>query len=172
MAIEVVCPNGHVLRVKDKHAGSMGLCPKCQTRVMVPKLEAPVVPATPQPQPQVAGKGLSDADVMGLLGGEDDALAVHQEAKHRDTSRISDSTIAGSSSLLSSSSILKIPKKTCKRCGRDVPGQFSICPHCRTFMGDLQDRSRSQVEPCKRCGTMPMPNDVFCVSCGTDLRLG
>ncbi|RMG03779.1 MAG: hypothetical protein D6741_01955 [Planctomycetota bacterium] len=36
MPIEVVCSNGHVLRVKDSLAGKTGLCPVCRVRVRVP----------------------------------------------------------------------------------------------------------------------------------------
>lgn len=36
MAIEVQCPNGHLLRVKDEHAGKTGLCPHCHAKVQVP----------------------------------------------------------------------------------------------------------------------------------------
>ncbi|MFZ1933076.1 MAG: STAS domain-containing protein [Thermoguttaceae bacterium] len=36
MLIEVRCPNGHVLHVKEKHAGKMGTCPHCSAPVRVP----------------------------------------------------------------------------------------------------------------------------------------
>ena len=36
MLIEVRCPNGHVLHVKEKHAGKIGACPHCSTPVRVP----------------------------------------------------------------------------------------------------------------------------------------
>ena len=39
MSIKVVCPNGHVLRVKDSLAGKTGLCPTCKARVSVPEPE-------------------------------------------------------------------------------------------------------------------------------------
>jgi predicted amidophosphoribosyltransferase len=37
MAIELTCPNGHKLKVKDEFAGRAGLCPCCKARVDVPK---------------------------------------------------------------------------------------------------------------------------------------
>ena len=40
MAIKVICPNGHTLRVKDKLAGKTGLCPTCKARVSVPDRSA------------------------------------------------------------------------------------------------------------------------------------
>jgi hypothetical protein len=37
MSIRVMCPNGHVLNVKDDLAGRSGLCPTCKARVQIPK---------------------------------------------------------------------------------------------------------------------------------------
>ena len=37
MSIQVVCPNGHVLKVSDDYAGKMGLCPVCKARIKVPQ---------------------------------------------------------------------------------------------------------------------------------------
>ena len=36
MSIQVDCPNGHSLSVKDKFAGKSGLCPRCKARIQVP----------------------------------------------------------------------------------------------------------------------------------------
>jgi hypothetical protein len=36
MSIQVTCPNGHELRVKDKYAGKTGQCPHCRSEVSVP----------------------------------------------------------------------------------------------------------------------------------------
>jgi hypothetical protein len=36
MAIEIQCPNQHLLRVKDEFAGKVGLCPHCHAKVQVP----------------------------------------------------------------------------------------------------------------------------------------
>ena len=37
MVIKVRCPNGHLLKVKEKHAGRMGACPRCSAPVRVPR---------------------------------------------------------------------------------------------------------------------------------------
>jgi hypothetical protein len=42
MAIELTCPNGHKLKVKDEFAGRAGLCPCCKARVNVPKKDDPL----------------------------------------------------------------------------------------------------------------------------------
>ena len=36
MAIRVVCPQGHVLQVRDDLAGKVGRCPICKTLVRIP----------------------------------------------------------------------------------------------------------------------------------------
>ncbi len=36
MSIEVTCPNGHSMRVKNEFAGKSGLCPYCKARISVP----------------------------------------------------------------------------------------------------------------------------------------
>src|SRR5689334_1795616 len=38
MGIEITCPNGHQLRIKEKYAGKAGLCPKCRAAINVPAL--------------------------------------------------------------------------------------------------------------------------------------
>lgn len=37
MSIRCVCPNGHVLKVKETFAGKSGLCPTCKARIDVPR---------------------------------------------------------------------------------------------------------------------------------------
>jgi len=39
MSIQVVCPNGHVLKVKSKYGGKVGLCPVCNSRLEIPEHE-------------------------------------------------------------------------------------------------------------------------------------
>lgn len=52
MAIEFNCPYcTATVRVGDNAAGRMGKCPKCQTRILVPRPTAPPPPAIEIPQP-------------------------------------------------------------------------------------------------------------------------
>jgi uncharacterized protein with PIN domain len=53
MLIKLYCPNGHKLSVDDQHAGQKGVCPKCQSEVLVPQ------PRTRQ---------ISDSSIMAALG--------------------------------------------------------------------------------------------------------
>ncbi len=53
MAIRVVCPNGHGLKVPDDFAGKVGMCPICKSRVRVPRTRTP---------------DLSEEAILGLIG--------------------------------------------------------------------------------------------------------
>jgi hypothetical protein len=53
MLIKLHCPNGHKLSVDDQHAGQKGVCPKCQSEVLVPN------PRSHQ---------ISDSSIMAVLG--------------------------------------------------------------------------------------------------------
>ncbi|NQT13029.1 MAG: hypothetical protein HQ582_09795, partial [Planctomycetes bacterium] len=68
MSIQVVCPNGHVLKVSDDFAGKMGLCPVCKARIKVP---------------QPSEEQLSEDAIMSILGTYD---AKKAEKKLKDIS--------------------------------------------------------------------------------------
>ena len=120
MSIQVSCPNGHVLHVKDSYAGKSGHCPHCHAKVHVPLPSA-----------------FSEDDVIGVLGppipttpdepAEPEAAAyVHQEAQHADPRPDEESGIA-----LYGSSIHQHPK-VCPTCHKRTSFSFSICPSCGT----------------------------------------
>ena len=102
MAIEIRCPNGHVLRVKDECAGRVGRCPCCRAKVWVP-----------MPMPS------SDDD---SLPSDDD---VHQDPRHQNNSGDSGMIPFGSSYILKKT-------RLCPQCGKSVSPSFSICPCCGT----------------------------------------
>lgn len=58
MLIKLRCPNGHKLSVDEGHAGQTGVCPKCQSEVVVPK------PHIPEPK----AKPITDSSIMAVLG--------------------------------------------------------------------------------------------------------
>ena len=68
MSIQVVCPNGHSLRVDEAYAGRTGVCPHCKARVAIPR--------------PVDGDFSEDA-ILGLLGG--DAPPRRPEARAADS---------------------------------------------------------------------------------------
>ena len=113
MSIRVVCPNGHALQVKSELAGKTGLCPVCKAHVQIP---------TAEPQ------AFSEDSIMGLLGGAAPAESKAKAARGAS----SDSGIARPESQ-------KPPKKNCIKCKREVPIGTTICPHCHTFIGNLND---------------------------------
>ncbi len=54
MAIRVICENGHALKVKEKYAGQVGICPHCECKVAIP-----------------ARSPISDTSIMAILGQTD-----------------------------------------------------------------------------------------------------
>jgi hypothetical protein len=114
MSIRVVCPNGHVLNVRDDLAGKLGLCPTCKARVQVP---------------QRAGEGLTEEAILGILGplapGPLDAV-LNDEAI--------DPVLAASEPEERGP-----PLKTCEKCGQLVLAATHICPHCHTYIGRLEE---------------------------------
>ena len=110
MLIEVRCPNGHVLHVKEKHAGKIGVCPHCSAPVRVP-LAVPV-------HGNDLLKGLStDQAPPGPV--------VLQELRHDRMEWSSAPNAPGSFTPASKG-------KLCLGCGRIVSQSFAICPQCGT----------------------------------------
>ncbi len=115
MSIVVVCPNGHSLRVKDGCAGKTGLCPVCRARILVPQPE---------------DDGLSEEDIMGILG-------------QHDPSRVRPSVASGMAtaghvmSAKMDPQVSSPPKKSCQKCNAQIPAGTHICPQCHTYLTDL-----------------------------------
>lgn len=116
MSIQCVCPNGHVLKVKDALAGTSGLCPKCRGRVEVPR---------PRPQP-VSEEAI--LDIMGRQGPSPQA----DTATYLD---LSDTTP------LSGLHGRSTPKKSCTKCNEEISAGTHICPYCHTYIAKLDDFS-------------------------------
>lgn len=116
MSIQVVCPNGHVLRVKDCCAGQTGLCPTCKAPIKVP------VPADHE---------LSEDAIMGILGphvpgpSPDSAAPEPRRSVQEPLVREAE----GSSP----------PKKSCSNCNREISAGTHICPYCHTYIAGLAD---------------------------------
>jgi hypothetical protein len=148
MSIDVTCPNGHALKIKDKYAGKIGRCPHCQMPVHVP--EAP--------------HALTDDEILNVVGPPDDIhdMPVHQEYAH----------LAGSESglsLLGGSSVHKRLTKTCPKCKYEVKMKLDICPHCHMYFSDPTEVVRRMVVVCRTCGTETDSTFHRCVNCGADL---
>jgi hypothetical protein len=110
MSIQVVCPNGHVLKVNESMAGRSGLCPKCRARVNVPR-----------------GKDdFSEDAILGLLN--TDAPVVARPA-----------TAAAPDPQPAPPPASNAPKKLCSKCNREIFVGMHICPHCHTYIAGLRD---------------------------------
>ena len=121
MAIEVHCPNGHVLKVKDKYAGKSGFCPLCEGRVRI------TVP-----------RGLTDDDIMQFIGGTSAGAAktsaVEDEASVLHGASVTDRPESSSMSLVGASAVRHTRK--CANCGESVPYWYATCPHCHRYLSD------------------------------------
>ncbi len=120
MSIQVSCPSGHVLRVKDSLAGKTGYCPHCRAKVHVPMPD-----------------GFSEDDVMSLLGPpppplEEEVEEPEAEATARqDRPHVKRQDAEESGVALFWSSSRQRPK-TCPNCHKRVSFSFSVCPSCGT----------------------------------------
>jgi hypothetical protein len=129
MSIQVVCPNGHVLKVTDDWAGKRGLCPVCKARVKVPK---------------PSEEDLSEDDIMNILGSYDPSKS---RKKPTDVSDLAaeetpkalkrPSSPEGKSK--KSARGPAPPKKSCPNCNREIVAEIHICPHCHTYIAGLDD---------------------------------
>ncbi len=133
MSIQVTCPNGHQLRVKDSFAGKSGYCPRCRARVHVP------IPG-----------GFSEDDVLSCLGPppamppdtsepaeHDRDMEVHQDPRHARSAEEEESGIA-----LFWSSKNQRPR-ICPTCHKRVSFAFSVCPSCGTPLGSADQEPHS-----------------------------
>lgn len=105
MSIELTCPQGHKLKVKDRYAGKMGLCPHCGSRVRVP--------------------GVSEQEILRLLACDDLIEDDHLGSKVVQPAASMPETMPVRLPLGGS--------KACPRCKKDVRASFDLCPHCGMY---------------------------------------
>jgi hypothetical protein len=114
MAIRCICPNGHVLKVKESFAGTIGLCPVCRAKVKVPTL---------------CNQKVSEEAVMAMLGPceikENVAAALKDEEEQKILEANLRSGIFGRGTIV----------KNCSRCNEEISADTHICPHCHTYVG-------------------------------------
>ena len=129
MSIQVVCPNGHVLKVSDDYAGKTGLCPVCKSRVKVPK------PSEEQ---------LSEDAIMSILGTYDPSkargkLADVSDLAAADAPRGFTRSTSAQGEAKPSLDGPSPPKKSCPHCNQEIHAEIHICPHCHTYIAGLDD---------------------------------
>lgn len=152
MSISVTCPNGHALKVKDKYAGKIGLCPFCKVQLAVPQLEP-------------AAARVSDDDILGFVSGppSDTSVPVHEDVLHHESA-------GGSSMSLASSSFVRRHTKVCPKCKSNVLSTYDLCPHCHTYFTDWAEIARRISCRCPRCGAENPPSIRHCDECGETLK--
>ena len=111
MFIEVRCPNGHVLHVKEKYAGKMGACPRCSAPVRVP--------------------------LAGQVHGDDPLAAhsIHQSPLEKPAHEEPEGDRPGRTS---DSSISLGQDKQCVWCGKTVSHATAKCNWCGTLMSNYR----------------------------------
>lgn len=125
MSIDVTCPNGHQLKLKDKYAGQKGRCPKCNAVIEVPVHVA-----------------VMEQELVDLLGPPTarDGAAVHQDPAQ---AAWKGSGGSGSGSSLMGSSVSPMRHmKTCPSCLREVAMGYHLCPHCHTYFRNADEIRR------------------------------
>jgi hypothetical protein len=111
MSIQVVCPNGHPLKVQASAAGKIGLCPVCKARVKVP-------------QPDV--RQVSEDAILDFLG-------PCKPEPPRERPVAADPSAVGASDGPAGSI------KKCNRCNREMAASMHVCPYCHTYIEGLSE---------------------------------
>ncbi len=116
MSIRAICPNGHAVRVKDKYAGKVGLCPICRARIKVPEPAEDIFTddsIMDVLRPQESGLSGLSLDIPELAG--DDSDYSWSQRKRDKTERI------------------------CAKCHEKISTDARVCPHCHAYVAQLQD---------------------------------
>ena len=114
MSIRCVCPNRHVLEVKESLAGTSGLCPTCRARVDIPQLRK---------------QCLSEDAILDILG--EDVQTPHVAGPRR--------IEPDEDTWLKKSHVQDTRTKQCYKCKREFPTTIHMCPFCHTYIANLRD---------------------------------
>jgi hypothetical protein len=130
MSIQVVCRNGHALKVKSEFAGKQGLCPVCKVPIEVPSL---------------AATKLSEDAIINIL--ESHSPAPPRPAAAVVSARRPVATVAAAVPAPSPPVAAPSPpsqqgspfRKVCHKCKQEVVAGIHICPHCHAYVANLRD---------------------------------
>jgi hypothetical protein len=124
MGIQVVCPNGHEFKVKDKYAGKKGLCPHCEGQVIV---QVPDALTSFENNEEFQRETLRQRQ----------SVQHHKEPMGSSSSVFDDSHEMGSPSSSTSGSLLgsSVMRHNVKcACGNKVPMWYARCPACGAYL--------------------------------------
>ena len=125
MSIQVTCPNGHQLRVKDRFAGKTGRCPHCKAQVEVPNqltddFILDMVGAYEPPPPPAETQWQDDA--------EENASVIDDEPRSTQVAQSSGLSLLGSSIIRH--------HKVCQYCHEIAELQYASCRKCGQYFDD------------------------------------
>lgn len=143
MSIEVTCPQGHCLRVKNEFAGKTGICPHCKERIVVPRIEVTeddLLALLGPPRP--VSRSLADDT---LPTSRQHATPHHAEPSepqpHKTPSQSSpalkdhaadETAKQGTAPQLGAAFIHR--RRVCPRCCEIVSFAHRVCPNCETSL--------------------------------------
>lgn len=113
MSIEVLCPNGHALHVKEAYAGRVGLCPLCKARIEIPAVHQP---------------HLTEEAILAYLGPVEASRG-----------QVAQTSVGAGGWDPHSPVSASPPKKSCEKCNREILATTHICPFCHTYIAGLTD---------------------------------
>lgn len=161
MLIRVKCPNGHTLKVDDRHAGKKGACPQCKALVTVPE---------PQQEEALEDDILAMLSGPGIMSSSRSRYAATREELPNSSAEDDDESVLGGetqSAGSGGSSLLRM--RRCPQCKRDVPPNYSVCPHCRVYLAEDSMAATKATAKCPDCGLPSFPGDEVCTNCGAQL---
>jgi hypothetical protein len=164
MLIRVKCPNGHTLKVDDRHAGKKGACPKCKALVTVPEPQKEDEELEDDIVAMLSGPGLMSSSRSRYAANRDELPTRPSDDDDDGESVLGGSTPGGGSG---NSSLLKM--RRCPQCKKDVPPHYSVCPHCRVYLAEDSMAAGKATAKCPDCGLPSFPGDEVCTNCGAQL---
>ncbi|HUY32687.1 MAG TPA: hypothetical protein VMV69_07875 [Pirellulales bacterium] len=117
MAIEVKCPNEHLLKIGSGLAGRTVRCPRCQAAVVVPQ---PLREVSEQAILEFLGPAPMNPVRAAAPGLPPEADPPAEPAVLRLRGHLGEF-------------------KTCPKCQREVRAAYDICPHCNTYFSDWRE---------------------------------
>lgn len=132
ISMEVICPQGHLLRAPERAAGKTLPCPICRDMVSV--------------------KPKTSVSESGLLRAMNDRIA-EIASRHKPVPAAAEREALSDTSVMrilgeclppppSSDPVESRSSRACPRCAHDVPESLSICQNCSGYLGPPPDYFR------------------------------